>query len=399
MEFDEQTELANRMRDIWHTMQSKDDLLHLLNVALEGLYSKNAITLKKEDLNKYAYSSVTPKRYNTFKIPKKKKDEFRTIDAPVRMLKYIQRGLNFALQCVFTPHEAAMGFVPHRSVVTGAKVHTGQRLVYNIDLKDFFPSITSGRVYHRLMARPFSLNEELASMVSDLCCYTDADGRHVLPQGAPTSPTITNIICERMDRKLTRLATSYGLKYTRYADDITFSGMANVFDEGSHFCQSLRHIIEEEEHFTINPDKTRLCHRGMRQEVTGLTVNRQENVSRHYIKQLRTLLHNWEMDGHNRAQEVFAAHYAETNTKRVRGTHHIENVIAGKLMYLKMVKGETDETYKALSARFKRLMDKLAPTLIQTSALPEADAHATEEHDEMIQAFIELEELMADNIN
>lgn len=356
--------VMTRIRDIWGCLKTKDDLLRLINVALEGLYGENSTAVTMAQMNRYAYSSIGGTRYTTFQIPKKKKGEYRTIDAPIPMLKYIQRGLNLVLQTVYTPHSAAMGFVPHKSVVDNARVHTGQRLVFNIDLKDFFPSISSGRVYYRLMAKPFSLNKDVASLITDLCCYKNAEGKSVLPQGAPTSPTITNMICGQMDRKLARLAKSYGLKYSRYADDITFSGMGNVFSEGSEFIRSMRHIIVDEEHFTINEDKIRLCHQGTRQEVTGLSVNEKGNVSRKYVKQLRTLIHNWEMNGYEVAQAVFAKHYVKSTPKP--GIHHIENVISGKLMYLKMVKGETDATYKALLSRFDRLMSQYLKYKTQT---------------------------------
>ena len=356
--------VVTRIRDIWGCLKIKDDLLRLINVALEGLYGENSTAVTMAQLNRYAYSSIGGNRYTTFQIPKKKKGEYRTIDAPIPMLKYIQRGLNLIFQTVYTPHSAAMGFVPHKSVVDNARVHIGQRLVYNIDLKDFFPTISSGRVYNRLTAKPFSLNKEMASLITDLCCYKNAEGKSVLPQGAPTSPTITNMICGQMDRKLARLAKSYGLKYTRYADDITFSGMGNVFSEENGFIKSIRHIIEEEEHFTINESKVRLCHQGMRQDVTGLSVNEKGNVSRKYVKQLRTLIHNWEMNGYEVAQAVFTKHYAESTPKP--GVHHIENVISGKLMYLKMVKGETDATYKALLNRFDRLMSQYLNCKTQT---------------------------------
>lgn len=358
--------VATRMGDLWRCLNGKKDLLKLINVALEGLYGEKAVTVTMGQLNRAAYSKLNRERYSTFKIPKKKKGEFRIIDAPEPTLKYIQQGLNLALQTIYTPHSAAMGFVPRRSVVTGARMHLGQRLVYNIDLKDFFHTITSGRLFKRLTAKPFCLDGGVASLVTDLCCYTGSDGRSVLPMGAPTSPTVTNIICERMDTKLTALAKAYGLKYTRYADDVTFSGMVNVFGEDSRFIKSMRNIIEREEGFAINPDKTRLCHRGMRQEVTGVTVNEKENVPRRYVGQLRTMLHNWEMDGHDRAQAVFERHYVPKFTRPSSGLppiHHIENVIAGKLLYLKMVKGETDTTYKALNRRFAALMD----CFIQTS--------------------------------
>lgn len=357
-----ETAFTTRIGDLWRCLKNKKDLLKLINVALEGLYGEKAVSVTMTQFNWAAYPSLNPERYRTFQIPKKKRGEFRTIDAPEPTLKYLQQGLNLVLQTVYTPHPAAMGFVPQRSVVTGAKMHLGQRLVYNIDLKDFFHSITSGRLYKRLTAKPFSLNKEVASLIADLCCYTDSEGRSLLPMGAPTSPTVTNIICERMDRKLSHLAKAYGLKYSRYADDITFSGMGNVFMEGSRFIASMRNIIEREEGFTINSDKTRLCHQGMRQEVTGITVNGKENVSRRYVKQLRTMLHNWEMDGHNSAQATFERHYEPKYTRPSGGSppiHHIENVIAGKLLYLKMVKGETDSTYRSLDRRFRALTNQM----------------------------------------
>lgn len=357
----------------WHSMNGIDDLCVVLNMALQALYGMDAVKITIGRLKLMARKG----RYVTFKIPKKKKGEFRTIDAPCNELKNIQQALNFVLQEVYNPNAAAMGFVKGKSVVTNAQVHLGQNFVYNIDLKDFFPSITSGRVFKRLLVKPFCLDEKVASLISDLCCYQKGDNK-VLPQGAPTSPTITNIICEKLDFKLTRLAKAYGLKYTRYADDITFSGMKNVFAEDGKFCNSLRNIIENEEGLKINSDKTRLCHRGMRQEVTGLTVNSKTNVSRKYIKQLRPLIHNWEVKGYDEAQAIFAKHYAETNTRNLRfkGEHHIENIISGKLMYLKMVKGETDSTYKSYANRFEKLCNETfgaGSQITQTLLTPSMD--------------------------
>lgn len=351
-------DVSVRLRDLWRCLETKQDWLRLINIALEGLYGDMAQMVSMKQLAHMAYTANGEHRYTTFQIPKKKKGEFRTIVAPIAPLKNIQRALNSVFQAVYTPHHAAMGFVPGLSVVDNARVHVSQRYIYNIDLKDFFPSITSGRLYARLLAKPFSLPPEIASFICDLCCYTNSEGRRVLPQGAPTSPTITNIICERMDRKLQKLAQAYGLHYTRYADDITFSGSTYMFAPEGRFCTLLQHIIEEEEHFTINPNKTRMGHRGIRQEVTGLTVNNKPNVSRNYVRQLRTLLHNWEMKGYQKAQTEFLAHYAEINTKNLQwdGTHKIENIIAGKLLYMKMVKGETDSTYKGLKIRFDQLM-------------------------------------------
>lgn len=330
------------------------NLINIVSVEIFGQTEEKSQFYTLKQLHFHAHSIDNEKLYITFKIPKKKRGEFRTIDAPNPTLKGIQQCLNYILQQIYIPNKSAVGFVPNRSIVDGAKVHTSQKFVYNIDLKDFFPSISSGRLYKRLQSKPFCLNPQIASLVSDLCCYKNAENKLVLPQGAPTSPTITNFICERLDRKLCKLARAYGLKYTRYADDITFSGMKNIFSENGKFCKSLRNIIENEEHFTINKDKSRLCHIGMRQEVTGLTVNEKVNVSRKYVKQLRTMIHNWETKGYEEAQSKFVELYKPT--KQLNGIPRIENVIGGKLDFLKMVKGENDHTYKNLKERFNRIL-------------------------------------------
>ena len=366
---EEKEECLEEIRERWPHIKTKESLLSILNVALILLYGRDARKLTLRMLNYYAYSSHNKKRYVTFQVPKKKKGEFRTIDAPCAGLKMIQRALNLIFQTIYTPHEAAMGFVPQRSVVTNARVHMGQKYVYNIDLKDFFPSITSGRLFKRLQVAPFCMDKKMASIVTDLCCYTNADGKNVLPQGAPTSPTITNFISEHLDRKLSKLARAYGMRYTRYADDITFSCSSNMFAEDGKFCKSLRNIIENEEHFKINTDKTRLCHCGERQEVTGLTVNERTNVTRKYVKQIRLFLHIWEAKGLPEAQRFFEKHYTPKTTRPNVGIPHIENVITGKLLYLKMVVGKDNNNYTKLYTRFDFLGDgSKAPSInpIQT---------------------------------
>lgn len=366
---EEKKECLEEIRERWTHIKTKESLLSILNVALTFLYGKDARKLTLRMMNYYAYSSHNKNRYVTFQVPKKKKGEFRTIDAPCAGLKMIQRALNLIFQTIYTPHEAAMGFVPHRSVVINARVHMGQKYVYNIDLKDFFPSITSGRLFKRLQVAPFCMDKKMASIVTDLCCYTNADGKNVLPQGAPTSPTITNFISEHLDRKLSKLARAYGMRYTRYADDITFSCSSNMFAEDGKFCKSLRNIIENEEHFKINTDKTRLCHSGERQEVTGLTVNERTNVTRKYVKQIRLFLHIWEAKGLPEAQRFFEKHYTPKTTRPNVGIPHIENVIAGKLFYLKMVVGKDNNNYTKLYTRFDFLGDgSKAPSInpIQT---------------------------------
>ena len=129
-----------------------------------------------------------------------------------------------------------------------------------------------------------------------------------LPQGAPTSPLLTNAICDTLDRRLAGLARRFGLHYTRYADDITFSSMHNVYQDGSPFRHELERIVSGQ-HFKINAKKTRLNHRGERQEVTGLTVGEKVNVARRYVKDVRAILHIWERYGMNAAVAKFYPRY------------------------------------------------------------------------------------------
>lgn len=330
---------------------TKTELLARLNAIKKTLYAEDCRPITMHQLNYHAFEKNNPKRYIQFQIPKKKKGEFRTITAPNAGLKCIQRCLNVFLLEQFTPHTAANGFVQGRSVLDNAKVHLGRKYVYNIDLKDFFPSVKAGRIFSRLQTPPFSFNQEIASLITDLCCHEG-----VLPQGAPTSPTMTNIICERLDWRLSKLAERYDLHYSRYADDITFSADKNRFKPQSRFVRELKKYVRME-WFTINPEKTRLSSKYERQEVTGLTINEKVNVTQQYVKQIRTMLNNWEKSGYDVAQARFIELYHPK--KHVEGHHHIENILGGKLDYLKMVKGTEDSTYQKLKMRFDNLIAQI----------------------------------------
>ena len=270
-----------------------------------------------------------------------------------------------------------MGFVNGKSIVDNAKVHVGNHYVYNIDLKDFFPSIDQARVWGRLRNAPFNLNEsqkrsELANIIASLCCHEmeverlDDSGsfvkvvKSVLPQGAPTSPTMSNIICERLDIRLAGVAKRFGLKYSRYADDITFSSMHNVYQKESDFLKEVERIIKDQK-FNIKEAKTRLQKQGYRQEVTGLVVNEKTNVNKRYISQVRMWIYYWEQYGYEKATSFFAPKYSTDKGHTKQGKPSLENVLAGKLEYLKMVKGEKSSTYINLNERFKRLSSEKNP--------------------------------------
>lgn len=342
-------------------LDSRKDLFNLLNEIKVDLLGDKSYPFTPKQFLILCNPKNEKGRYHSFEIPKKS-GGVRQICAPCGNLKWFQLCLNEIFKALYTPSAYAMGFTEGRSIVDNARRHTNQNYVFNIDLKDFFPSIDQARVWKRLQLPPFNFNAKIAGTIAGFCSiksvrYTDDDPFtecFVLPQGAPTSPLLTNAVCDTLDRRLHGLAKRFGLHYSRYADDITFSSMHNVYQPGSPFRSELERIITEQ-HFTINEKKTRLDHCSGRQEVTGLTVGTKINVARKYVKDLRAILHIWEKYGMNAAFATFYPRYKSEKSQLHRGEPNLVNVISGKLCYLKMVKGDKDPIYAKLYAQFTRL--------------------------------------------
>lgn len=374
-------------------MNTKADLLSLLNDLKADDLGEAAYPFTMKQINYYCNPNKVQRRYKRFEIPKKSGGK-RHITAPTRTLKSLLTYVNMILQAMYEPLPCVMGFTQGRSVADNARPHVGKYYVFNIDLKDFFPSVAQARVWKKLQLPPFNFKDDeksgmkrrvLADVIAGMCCMridrnNDSDlyqelkerkcneGKgvlYVLPQGAPTSPVLTNIICERLDWKLTKLAKHFGLTYTRYADDITFSSMHNVYQKDSDFVKQLLEIVEGQ-NFVINPAKTRLSRVNQRQEVTGLTVNTKTNVTRKYVQDVRHILHTWATKGYQAAYAEFYPHY-KTEKPQKKGEPVLENVISGKLEYLKMVKGSDDSTYLKLNTLFETLTEQQGENDIQFS--------------------------------
>lgn len=344
------------------SLNTKEDLLGLLNYAKTQVYGDETRPFSLKQLTYYANPKVSKKRYTQFSV-KKKSGGNRVINAPVPGLKAILRSLNYLLQCMYNAPQEANGFVIGKSIVDNAKVHLGENYVYNIDLKDFFHSFDRNRVKLGFMRKPFTLNgerEEIAFLLACLCTHPFVIGGSmniVLPQGSPTSPTITNILCVALDRRLNGLAKRFGAKYTRYADDITFSSNHNIYNN-PEFLDELKRIIEKDQQFQINTSKVRLQKVGHRQEVTGLTVNAKVNVNKRYVKTIRMWIYYWEKYGYTKAQQLFERDYSKDKGHVKKGRPNLDNVLHGKLQYLKMVKGDEDSTFKSLNERYLNLVAK-----------------------------------------
>ena len=348
----------NEIRTAALAMKDVKDLRLLLNKVKREALGDKAYSIHLKQITYYCNPKREGvKRYTDFTIPKKS-GGVRIISAPVSGLKSILYSLNTILQSVHEPSKYAMGFVPGRSVVDNAKIHIGQNYIYNIDLQDFFPINDKSRVWKRLTLPPFNFSSKLADVIAGLCTMRMEEGdsiRYVLPQGAPTSPTLTNIICEKLDRQLAGLAKRFGLLYSRYADDITFSSMHYVYAEDGEFIAELNRIIADN-HFGINAKKVRLQKPGMRQEVTGLVVTDKVNVVRKYVRELKTIIHIWERYGYMAATQSLLNHRKHNRTyTRTEAALSLESIIEGKLNYLKMVKGENDIVYMKLYMMYATL--------------------------------------------
>lgn len=191
-------------------------------------------------------------------------------------------------------HYFDRGYGKRRSIVTNAEPHIGADVIINFDLKDFFPSISYRRV--KGLFKSFGYSESAATIFGLLCTVTFTNNRSYLPQGAPTSPIITNLICRRLDRRLTNLATDLGFCYTRYADDLTFSASGDSLCNISKILRKTERIVTQEG-FKINKEKTRILRKSRRQEVTGIVVNNKLNISREKLRRFRATLYQIEKDG------------------------------------------------------------------------------------------------------
>ncbi|MDP3275817.1 MAG: reverse transcriptase family protein [Deltaproteobacteria bacterium] len=257
--------------------------------------------------------SIPGSGYVEFTIPKAT-GGVRTICAPRAPLKRIQRAILQQFLSIVPSHPAAHGFVKKRSVVSNAAPHVGAGLVIKLDLVDFFPSVTFRRVCGTLsyLGMGDSAAWALAALITHRATLPSGEAIEpgVLPQGAPTSPAMTNIICRRMDTRLDALTRKYGGTYTRYADDLTFS-FASSPDKGiGRFLWWVDSIIQQEG-FTQNTVKRRVLRRSNQQRVTGVVVNHSLSVPRESRRRFRAVLENirrTSVDEQSRGRRDFRAY-------------------------------------------------------------------------------------------
>ena len=325
-------------------LRSIDDLARLLGVS-RGV------------LDFLAYGNAPG--YHTVSIPKRR-GGVRRISQPHPRLKRVQRAILPHLASMYRPRSCVHGFVQGRSIATNAAAHVRMRWVLNLDLRDFFPSVHFGRVRGMLSKSPYQLDQSVATVLAQLCTDEDA-----LPQGAPTSPILSNMVCGRLDSELTRLAKRFSCAYTRYADDITLSTDRAVFpaalatiDEASHppatVAGPLLSGIIESNGFVIANDKVRLQRYDERQEVTGLIVNDFPNVRRSFRSRIRAMLHAWGTHGLEAAEAEFLGNY-DTKHRGPYADPTFRAIVKGNIDFLGMIRGVDHPWYDQFCREFAEL--------------------------------------------
>lgn len=217
--------------------------------------------------------------YYCFKI-RKKSGGYREIQAPDCDLLDIQKWIkNNILENIRTS-EYAFGYKKKKSIVDNASIHIHKKYVLNIDLKDFFQSISYMKIYR--IFKYIGYTCEVAHLLTKLC----TNEKNILPQGSPASPIISNIVLLKLDKRLSKLALKYGAVYTRYVDDITFSSDMKV----DYLIPTIRTIVEDEG-YKVNEGKLRLMNSSQRQVVTGLIVNKKLSVNKKLIIEMQNAIY------------------------------------------------------------------------------------------------------------
>lgn len=296
--------------------------------------------------------------YKTY-IIKKRNGSPRIIQEPRLQLKAVQKKLlDFMYKHAGPPKLCVHGFTPKRSIVTNAKKHCSPRSLHllNVDIEDFFPSINFYRVRGVFLKKPFGFSHSVATVLAQICTVNNS-----LPQGAPTSPMLANLVCRSLDKDLMDLAKRNHATYTRYSDDITFSFprlSPNIcsFDSGILALGDELQALFKAHNFRINPAKSRLSSSRHRLEVTGLIINKFPNVKRVYVDKIRGALHAWERYGYAAtALEWEQKPYHRQLRTGVRS--QLKAMLRGKLLFLHMVRSRDDALYTRLAEKYNRLCE------------------------------------------
>lgn len=282
---------------------------------------RQLLQIKKSEQTKL-FGIEKYKSYTTFKIPKKN-GGVRLIEAPDERMKMVQYWIKENILDKFSVSKYAKGFVKGVSICHNALPHVRKEVIINIDLKDFFPSIKYEDVFK--IFKYIGYTESVSKSLTNLC----TNERSVLPQGAPTSPVLSNLVSLKLDARLSGLAKKICASYTRYADDITFSGSKHILK----YQELIKEIINDEG-YQINEEKYRVRCNFQHQEVTGLTVNSKISISKKLKKEIENAIYYCKKYG-------VIDHMNRINCERGFYKEHLYGIA----YYIKMIDEEKGKSY------------------------------------------------------
>ncbi|MBK8927232.1 MAG: RNA-directed DNA polymerase [Crocinitomicaceae bacterium] len=290
----------------------------------------------------YLEKILNEPNYTEYALNKKKGGQ-RKIQIPEPVLKRMQKKINAALQAYYLliGYENSFGFVKKTShaaftsgIATNASKHIGQQVVLNLDLKDFFESVSAARIFTLFKSPLFKFNEDIAAALALLCTWQKR-----LPTGAPTSPILSNFICLELDQNLHEFSLKNKLNYSRYADDLTFSTNERITEE---MKIELKEIICRNQ-FEINAKKWRIRTQNQKQLVTGLVVNEKVNVDRKFIRKIRAMIHDLKLNG---LENATGNHFRKSTKNNHELQFRFINKLHGYIDFIGQVRGREDTIYK-----------------------------------------------------
>ncbi|MBC1516942.1 reverse transcriptase domain-containing protein [Listeria immobilis] len=341
------------MADKFTLLEEIDDVL---NFKFRNLNNFKEIADMLEVSSEFLHSILYKKRsYETFFI-QKKSGGHREIKTPNNNLKLIQKKLAYILSLNYKMHKSAFGFIKNKSIIDNANLHINKRWVFNFDLEDFFHQFNQGRVIG-LLRKYYKFNNTVAGILAEICCY-----ENTLPQGAPTSPILSNILSFELDREFQKECRKYDCTYSRYVDDISISTNKFYFPKKLAYKNSqeetilgeISQTILDKTSFKVNQKKVYLRHETQHQNVTGLVVNEGVNVSRTYIKRIRATLHNLRVSNEEDGKNKFFLELSKHSSSRSQ-QFDMYAILKGKIQFVGQVKGKENQVFRKLATSFNQL--------------------------------------------
>ncbi len=292
-------------------------------------------------------------QYHTVEIPKRG-DGTRILSVPNARLKFLQTKINELLQKMYSVRGCVHGFVPGKSALTNAQEHLGRRHLVKVDLLDYFGQIGRQRV--RGVLRSLGVPSPVSEVITVLCILKDG-----LPQGAPTSPVLANMVTFRLDQELVQFSKKNRLRYSRYADDIVFSSYSRPRIIQSSIEAHYAHleltdidekllIIFERESFELNEQKLYYCGKDARRTVTGYTINEAVNVPLKHVRRVRATLHNVRKNGYDAEQRKFSA--------KTFSMKSLQKSLRGQIEWIGATKGRSDKVFRRYAIEFNALFSE-----------------------------------------